>query len=298
MIRKNLIYAFLILFLCTMLTHAQKEKPYYTVGIMYNLFSEVNLNDAEAACEIWIKEIGKPWKNDFDVSAKIFKNFDEVASSIKNDNITVLALGINEFLMYKDKFNLKAVLVPSFQGETDFKHLLLVRNEGNFKNINDLKGKDISISTNYDPVSARIWFETICAKNKIKDEKKFFNKITEVSKESQLIMDLFFGKIDACIIREKSFILMNELNPQIGERLSALESSPAYLIAVICFSKNFTNDLHRKYFMESALDIHKTTSGKQLMTLMKIDKLVPYNDDYLNTYKELLNEYKHRYSKK
>ena len=287
-----------MLLFCTFSDYSQNEKPHYTVGIMYSLFSEVNLNDAEAASEVWINEIGKPWKNAFDVSAKIFKNFDEVSSGFKNNNITVLALGINEFLMYQDKYNLEPALVPSFQGETNFKHLLLVRNKDNFKNINDLKGKDISISTNYDPVSAKIWFETICAKDKIRDEKKFFNKITEVSKESQLIMDLFFGKIDACIVREKSFILMNELNPQIGERLSAMESSPAYLIAVICFSKNFTNETHRKNFMESALAIDKTVSGKQFMTIMKIDKLLPYKDDYLNTYIELLNDYKHRYSKK
>jgi phosphonate transport system substrate-binding protein len=265
---------------------------------MYNLFSEVNLNDAEAVYEIWIKEIGKTRKNDFDVETKIFNNFDEVTASIKNDNLTVLSLGINEFLMYRDKFNLEAVLVPSFQGETNFKHLLLVRKENKYKKINDLKGADISISTNYDTISAKIWFETICAKNNIKDKEKFFKKITEISKESQLILDLFFGKINACIVREKSFSLMNELNPQIGERIEALASSPSYLIAVICFSKNFSNELHKKYFMESALGIHKTVSGKQLMTVMKIDKLVPYKDEYLNTYIELLNDYKHRYSKK
>jgi phosphonate transport system substrate-binding protein len=265
---------------------------------MYNLFSEVNLNDAEAAYEIWIKEIGKPRENEFDVETKIFNDFDEVASSIKNDNLTVLSLGINEFLLYRDKFNLEPVLVPSFQGETNFKHLLLVRKEENFTKINDLKGKDISISTNYDATSAKIWFETICAKNNIRSKEEFFNNIMEVSKESQLILDLFFGKIDACIIREKSFTLMNELNPQIGERISVLASSPAYLIAVICFNKNFVNELHRKYFMESALKIHKTVSGKQLMTLMKIDKLILYKDDYVNTYKELLKDYNHRFTKK
>lgn len=84
---------------------------------------------------------------------------------------------------------------------------------------------------------------------------------------------------------------MNELNPQVGEHIINIQTSPKYLWGLLCFTKTFTDARDRNLFYNSAVHVHELISGKQLFSLIKIDKLVPFKNEYLNSYKELIKEY-------
>lgn len=265
----------------------ESRPPHYTIVVMPNLFSDVNINDASAAFKLWVNEIGKPVAQDFSLSGIVAADFESVKNNFTKDNIAVLCLSINDYFQYRDAFGLSPAFVPDYHGETAFEYLLLVRKDKKFKSFSDLKGSNIVVSTNYDPVTSLKWFNTLCLSNNV-DKAKFFKKTTETPKESQMILNLFFGKIDACVVRKTTYNLMKELNSQLDKEITSLVASPPYLIAVMCFTKNIQAENHRKSFSESALNLHNTISGKQIMTLMKIDKLSPFKKELLNNYLELL----------
>ena len=289
---RNIILNFsLILILSGTAAYSQNNPKHYTIGIMRNLFNSVNINDAGAVCNVWVKELNKLNKNKYDVDFEIYNNFNEVSDALKEGKLAFLALNVSNYIKYKNKFNLSPQFVASFKGDSVFRYQLLVRKEDNYKNLKDLKKTKIGITTKYDNTTPSLWFDINCAENNIHN-KNYFKEIIASPNESQLILNLFFGKIDACIVPEKIFKLMAELNPQIQNRLIPIISSLYYLLSVMCFTKNFTDKTDREYFIENALDMQKLITGRQVLALMKIDKLVLFREDDLNSYLNLLNEHK------
>ncbi len=273
-------------------SYSQKLPKYYTIGIMKELFNDVNINDAGAACNIWLNEIRKLNKSNYDLDLKIYENYNEVHEDLIKGNLAFLALNVVDFMQLKDKFSLDPQFIASFKGDTEFRYLLLTSKDKNYKDIKDLKNLRIGITSKYNNDIPKLWFDVFCAKNNISDIKSYFKEIITTPNESQLILNLFFGKIDACLVPEKIFRIMAELNPQMEARLTPLASSPYYIFTIMCFTKNYINEEDRKVFTDNALKMHELVSGKQIMMMMKINKLVLFHDTDLDSYRQLLEDYK------
>jgi hypothetical protein len=260
---------------------------------MKNIFSEVDLNDARAAVKVLLNEIVKTYNYGFgyNLKAKIYNHFDEVSESMKADSLAVLSMNTYDYLKYGEKFGLDPVLVPSTKGDIFEQYKILTRKQGDFKSIKDLKGITIGLLSSKNHIASRIWLDVSLAKNNIPDKSKFFKKIISTEKESQLILDLFFGHLDACIVSTTAFALMTELNPQVGDKLISIQNSPKYLWGVTCFTKMFNNDKYRDVFYKSAIQVSNLNSGKQLFSMIKINELVPFKMEYLNSFKDLMKEF-------
>jgi phosphonate transport system substrate-binding protein len=269
------------------------EKRTYTIGYMKNLFNEVDLSDAQAAMKVWVNEIVKTYhyENGYNLRAKIYYQIDEVNKEQKEDSLAILGLNTFDYLSNNSRIGLDPVLVPSAEGDIYGEYYILVRKESHYKNIKDLKGTNIGIMSGTNQIASRFWLDVTLAKYNIPEKSKFFKNLFIEEKESQLILNLFFGHLDACIVSAGSFSLMKELNPQVGENLVSIESSPKYLWGVLCFTKTFTNERDRNLFYTNAVHVHELVSGKQLLSLIKIDKLLPFKAEYLNSFKNLMKEY-------
>ncbi len=263
----------------------------YTIGYMKNLFNEVDLNDAKASVKVWVNEIVKTYhySDGYNLKAKIYDQFDEVNEAMKYDSLAIL--GLNTFDYLNNKIGLDPVLATAAEGDVYAEYYILVRKNDRYKNILDLKGANIGLLSVTNHIASRLWLDIMLAKNNIADKTKFFKNIDMEEKESQLILNLFFGHLDACIVSRGGFSLMNELNPQVGEHIINIQTSPKYLWGLLCFTKTFTDARDRNLFYNSAVHVHELISGKQLFSLIKIDKLVPFKNEYLNSYKELIKEY-------
>jgi len=267
-------------------------KKTYTIGFTKNLFNQVDLRDAQAAMKIWLAEIVKTYdySDEYILKTKLYDNFDDLSRDMKRDSLAILALDTYEYLSY-NKVGLEPMLVPSAEGDIFAQYYVLVRKNSRYKSIKDLKGASIGLLSGQNHAASRLWLDVTLAKDNIPDKSKFFQNITSVTKESQLILNLFFGLIDACIVSKGSFSVMKELNPQVGENIVCIQTSPKYLWGVVCYTKTFVNERDRGLFYTSAIHVHELISGKQLFSLIRIDKLSPFSDECFDTYKDLLKEY-------
>ena len=282
----------MFIILLSVISYSQKLPKHYTIGIMKELFNDVNINDAGAACNIWLNEIRKLNKSNYDLDLKIYDSYKEAHEDLIKGNLAFLALNVVDFMQLKDKFSLDPQFIASFKGDTEFRYLLLISKDKNYNGIKDLKNLRIGITTKYNNDIPKLWFDVFCAKNNISDIKNYFKEIITTPNESQLILNLFFGKLDACLVPEKIFKIMAELNPQMEARLTPLVSSPYYIFTIMCFTKNYLNEEDRKVFTDNALKMHELVSGKQIMMMMKINKLVLFHDADLDSYRQLLEDYK------
>lgn len=269
------------------------EKKTYVIGYMRNLFNGVDINDAQAAVKVWVNEIIKTIKygNNYNIKTKIYNNFNEVYLDIKDNELAALSLNSQDYFNNVNKLGLEPVIVPSVDGEVGYEYYLLVRKEEGIKSLKQLKDKSIGLLTESDNSAAIMWLDVILAKDNFPVFEKFFKLIYPGQNESQLILNLFFGKTDACIVTNHSYKIMSELNPQIRERLTILSTSPDYLLSMMCFLKSFNNKKDRQLVYSNAFKVPNSPAGKQILTLLKIDKILPYKDGYLTSYKNLLQDY-------
>jgi ABC-type phosphate/phosphonate transport system substrate-binding protein len=266
----------------------------YTIGYMKNIFYNLDVNDVQASLKIWVDETQKLYKSskDYHLINKVYENFDEFNSGIDKDNIAVMSLSTYDYLNFSNKVELEPILVPEIDGEVGTEYCLLVRKEDHYNNLKDLKGKKIGMISTPVFIASSLWLDVILSKNNFLPKTMFFNKIEEAQKESQLVLSLFFGNLDACIVLKSAFGLMKELNPQIGEKLVSIINSPKYISGLLCSPKFNQNKEVKQAFYDSLIKLHQLTVGRQIFTLLKIGKLVPFRDEYLNNFRNLLKDHK------
>jgi ABC-type phosphate/phosphonate transport system substrate-binding protein len=85
---------------------------------------------------------------------------------------------------------------------------------------------------------------------------------------------------------------MKELNPQVGLALQAVATSERFADIVICIRNGgWPSDALRAETVQTLADLPRDPGGRQILTLFKIDHLVPFRDEYLNTIRQLRESY-------
>jgi phosphonate transport system substrate-binding protein len=269
-------------------TGTPTDIPLYKVIIANNLFSEVDLNDARAAMKVWVRELTGTIKPEFRLQTVFVNDIGNLnASSLKN--AALICVNSIDYLDYKAKLNLEGAFVPLRNDNVFSTYILLTNN--NVENIRELKNRNMGIGRENNHLIASMWLNDLLNNYNLPPADQFF-RIKESDKESQIILSLFFKQLDACVVTRNAYNLMVELNPQIGKRLKIIAVSPKIVLTVTSFSKNFKSIKHRKKIIESAERLSSYINGKQILTLMNIDKVVPFKKEYLNNLKTILSEYK------
>jgi hypothetical protein len=275
-------------------------KRVYTVGYMRNQFNQVDLNDAKAAIKVWLDELVKTYHytEGYSLKVKIYNKFEELNKEMRQDSLAILSMNTIDYLNNSAKIGLDPVLVPSTGGDIFTQYYILVRKEGHYKNIKDLKGSSLGILSGTNQAASKYWLDVTLAKNNVHNKTKFFKNIILSNTESQLILNLFFGLLDVCIVSKGAFSLMKELNPQIEQKIASIQTSPKYLWGIVCFTKTFVNQNDRNLFYSNAVNVQQLVSGRQVLSLVKVDKLEPFKLEYLNSLRDLLKDYNYLLSTK
>ena len=267
----------------------EESLPTYKVIFLKNLFSDVDINDAEAALKVWVKEIEKTIKPEFKLKPILVDNIENVNSSSLND-VALVCLNSVDYLNYKAKLNLEGAFVPLKGGQIFSEYILLTKE--NIKNLTELRGTKIGIESKSNYSIPNMWLGYLLNRYKLPMPNKYFSEIKGSDKESQLILSVFFEQINACIVTKNSYNLMTELNPQVGKRLKILEASPDLIQTVTAFTKNFKNEEHRKLIIKAAEQLNSYPGGKQLLTLMNTDQVISFRKEYTDNVNTLINNYK------
>jgi hypothetical protein len=81
---------------------------------------------------------------------------------------------------------------------------------------------------------------------------------------------------------------MSELNPQVGSNLLVLAVSDPYLESITCIGRSgWPSERARQDLIQAMAEFHLEPNGRQILELFKVDQLVPFKDEYLNTARKL-----------
>lgn len=150
--------------------------------------------------------------------------------------------------------------------------------------------KLIAESGRYAGPVAFMWFETLLMREGLGRKEDFFGTIEDAGRTSQAVLGVFFGEFDACLVTHRSFETMKELNPQIGEELTALNRSPALMREMVCGRKGY-DETRKQVLMDGAFKLHHYVKGQQILDLFGLDRVVPFDPAYLDPIIGLVEEY-------
>jgi ABC-type phosphate/phosphonate transport system substrate-binding protein len=296
MLRNHKLYL-VILIIATLtcsLGMAEKVKQgveYLNVGYTKSSLSDVDFKDAQVAMDLWVKELSKADKNPLYPRSILIDDLPSLIRAINAKEVDVLGLSCLDYFKIKDKVNLEPAMVVIMGGKPSKEFSLITRRDRSPRNLMDLRNSKLLV-TDEKPANGvpLMWLDTFLVKQGTCSSRKFFASIKEVNKVSQAVLPVFFKQADACLVSRSGFETMAELNPQIGEQLAIMATSPDFVLCGVFFRKDFRDDI-KKLIVDTCMKFCTYPSGKQIVTLFKAESFAPFKPSYFETLLNLTKEY-------
>jgi phosphonate transport system substrate-binding protein len=249
---------------------AAEADPPIRLAISESLVADVNLNDARAAMQLWIKRIMADLKITIEFDAKVFATSEEIERRVRGGQLDAVALNIVEYRRIAEYLDPNGLLVGGGGAGPD-QYLLLVKRSGGIRQLSDLRGRRINLLKAPRMCAATEWLATLLDEAHLAAADGFFGSMTGDTKVARAILPVFFGQADACVASRRGFDTMCEMNPQVGKELVAMASSPQMVVCFYAFRKNFHNASRQK--LSNVRGLLATPAGRQLATLFQFDEL-------------------------
>jgi ABC-type phosphate/phosphonate transport system substrate-binding protein len=255
----------------------QGDKLSFSIGYSVKSLPEIDVKDANAALEIWVKEIAK----DIGASAesRIYNDTKSLFKDFQNGKLDMGVTLTSDYLNAERELNAELAVSNFRGGKKTVKHLLLVHSDSAYYKIGDLKSKKITMLRRDE--SGGIFVKSVLLGKKLPVAEKFFMSVEEKNKSSQVILSVFFKQSDACIATDTSFNTMIALNPQIGKKLRVIASSPE-LIETVSFFRRDYNERHKQKVLKLSQELKDYPRGQQVLLLFQVEKLVKTKESDLD----------------
>ena len=259
----------------------------FRLGFSSSLFVDINEADVKVFLKVWTETIAKKVNIETDPRPAIMDGgvtLEQALQSGKVDSATMTTL---EYLAMSTNMQKGSVLLPVINGRSTEEYLLLVRRDGPIKKIGDLQGRNLVWLEHPRACLAPIWLDTLLAQDGLRPPDQFFGKMTPTKKTSQAMLPVFFRQADVCLTTRNGFQTAAELNPQVGQQLRVLATSPELVNNLFCYRPDYPAS-SRNETMAAATSMHMTPNGQQLQTVFKVDRLEEQPLTCLDSARELL----------
>jgi ABC-type phosphate/phosphonate transport system substrate-binding protein len=274
-------------------------KNHINVGYITNAISGVDPLDAKIALEILVKKIVKNKSQISRAESMIFQNIEAAVQAINSNRIELLTITTTDYISVRDKINADPAYVKSNNdGEVGSKFVLLCKkNKILGDSLTGLRDKTlVTVKGNNDFVSI-MWMDTLLNRQRLPLSRTFFSTIKQVGKNSRPVLQVFFGKADACLVEKEVYEMMIELNPQIKKTMTVLAESPAFLLTITAIRRN-ADSFAKKNIAAFREKIAEDSEGKQIMMIFQSKKALKFRPEYLVTIENLYNRYQEINNKK
>lgn len=261
------------------------------VAFSSKMFSDVNEEDAKAAMKVWAQVLYK--ERGLPISSKItvVDSVGEAGRLLRTKKIEAVAVTIPEYAELRSELPTKHVVVNSYgKGFTESYVLLVHRGKG-IKRVKELRGKSIIFFLNPRMSLASFWLAKIIDNEGGCHNGRFFGRETQANKLIRVVTPVYFGQVDACVVTQRGFQTMSELNPQLGRQLEVIATSPGVVPGALFLREDISPALIKKtYALFDQIDA--TIAGKQAMIVFQGGKLLVEPISILEESLELLGSQK------
>jgi ABC-type phosphate/phosphonate transport system substrate-binding protein len=261
----------LLLFPTLALLGAPELVP-FRIGFAAATFQGVNENDANAAVRVWARVLAEERGIPADPEPRILQSIDDIVAALTNKTVDAINLTAEQFQAVRGQVALQGFVVARKGNSVTEEYILLVHRGSGLERLEDLRGRKLGMLQSMRTALAPVWLETCLAKAGLGRPADFFGQVTTNPKLTKIILPVFFRQLDACLVTRAGFETMVELNPQTGQQLKVLASSPPIVPVIFCFRADYSPSVRAKLLAEISR-WHTTPAGRQILTIFQTDSL-------------------------
>jgi ABC-type phosphate/phosphonate transport system substrate-binding protein len=265
------------------------EKPTLVIAYSKKVFYNVDINDAIASTKIWAEMLVKRDKIFGKSETVIFSNLPSLRKALSAKAVDILIMPPEEFLTIRNSDPIDPVFVADVGKYFYFQYILLVRTDSGIGTLGELRDRKLIIASGQSGEIPSLWIDTLLMKEGLGEMNSFFAGVREVQKPSESVLPVFFRQADAAIANRSSYETMTELNPQLRRELKIMAVSQDFSGTVISLRRDFYVK-HKDIILKSLESLHNDPQGKQILTLFRTNRLLPYKPSYIENVEALLRE--------
>ncbi len=265
------------------------ETLHTSVGFSVSTFLDVSRERAQSITALWARLVARKWGGT--ASTRVCSSLSELEKDVKSKQIDLVVLLSSEYLEIRRKVPLEPLFVSAKEEDVYDSLILVVRRDSGTRSLSDLRGKTLIQQKGLYTDGLNLWLEALLMRKGIREPERFFSKVREAMKPSSAVLHVFFRHVDACVVTHRSLRVMAELNPQLDRELVILNESPPRPSSIIAVRKGLSAR-HRQNVEEMLGTLDQTPQGEQLLTLFRMNRLVPFRPEYLVPLERLFREHK------
>ena len=258
------------------------DAPLFRSAFPLDALRSVNQADAKVAAEILIRRIVE--REGYAYTTVIPRTHSEFLTGLNQDRYDFYLMFGYEYLRSRETVGMKPTLVGVRDGKNPLNELLLLVHGD--RGLDAAKGGKLVVERGSGELPM-MWLEEEFAERGMPEPASYFGTIEETDGTGKTILSVFFGKAAACIITREAFELMAELNPQLERKLTVAAASEPLLTTVMCLSEEF-QEINPGTIERIGVQLHERPDGSQILTLMRVGRLVKFEPHLSKSLETLL----------
>jgi hypothetical protein len=260
------------------------------VGVSLETLSGANVTDARGAYKVWSQEvINRLSLKAVELVPGIFVPSDQIVQMIRQGTVGMFGITAWEFAKVVNYVDPNEVLIEENIAQ-GMNYILLVHNAGPYKKLGDLHGRQIAIHHHRHMNLLSAWIGNMLAAESLPRMEAFFSQQLERDSVIQVILPVFFHRMDAAALLRADYETAVEMNPQLGKDLHALAISPNVIPSLCCFNKNCNRESIKQY-LSVVSQSESLPSGQQIVAMYQSRKLVTRPASCMNLTVNMLRQY-------
>ncbi|MFN7994873.1 MAG: PhnD/SsuA/transferrin family substrate-binding protein [Bryobacteraceae bacterium] len=233
------------------------------LAISEDVLRGVNKSDATAAIQIWAGEIGRATGLRLATDHTYILSSDRLIAGIRNGMIDLFCLTTQEYRRVTSYVDVSHIISDG-GGGTEL--LLVVRSADQISNLAGLRGRKIVVLDDAYSGLAEQWLAVSMRREGLGSPSQVLGSLTKRYKAAQVVLPVFFGQADACVVTRTALETMFELNPQLSRNLKILSASPKMLTAFLAVAKDFPAQ-QKQVLFDRILSARTQTAARQVLML-------------------------------
>lgn len=261
----------------------------FEVGLARSVVSNVNANDAIAAYDVLLENIGRRHGYRIKGHATIYDETSAFAAAIKRGGVHLATMDTWQYLQLEADGAVRPYFVAAANGRVGRRFLVLARRGSGIHTVADLRGQSVLWLDSVNNNVCRHWLETLLPDHPAAAASSFFETFLSAAKPTTAVLPVFFGQKVACVVDDLGFNLMKEMNPQVGKVIDVIASSDVFVDIVICLGEQpWAGPPEGKADTVKAMaELGVDPAGQQILNLFKIARLVAFQDEQIATVRAL-----------
>jgi ABC-type phosphate/phosphonate transport system substrate-binding protein len=268
----------------------QNEGHMLRVAVSTDTLAGANINDARAAYKVWIQEVSRHLGAvQAEVVPEIFIPSEQLIRMIRQGGLDCYGITALEYAKVMDLTDPGTLLLQDYL-VNGMEYILLVHNSSPFKKLADLRGAQIVSHHHRDMVLLPAWLGTLLAENNLPSTERFFGSQVFRDNLNQVVLPVFFHRMDGACLARRHWDTAVELNPQLGRDLRVLAVSPKIVPIAVCFRRNCSVE-GRRSFTDAVLHITAVPAGQQIVALYQSNGFVVQPSFVMKTAVDMVRQY-------